>query len=103
YVPAAILVVELIMAFRMAHTGKVQQVVESDLPLLQRIPDGASSPIPPGIFLRMAWIANPLGYLAINTVVSTVPTLAKQFQFSEMEAGFICSIWLFARAVAFAF
>jgi MFS family permease len=101
YVPAGLLVVELIMAFRMAHTGKAQEVVESDLPLLQRIPDGASSPIPPGVFLKMAWIANPLAYLSINTVLSSVPTLAKQFQFSPMQAGFICSIWYFARAGAF--
>ena len=59
------------------------------------------SPVPPQTFLNMAWVANPMAYLAINTIIATVPTLAVRMHFSRMLAGFICSIWLFARTATF--
>lgn len=49
------------------------------------------------IFLKMAWLANPFAYLAINTVVAVVPGIAKQFELTPKFAGFFCSIWFFAR------
>jgi hypothetical protein len=49
----------------------------------------------------MALLVNPLAYLSINTVISTIPSLTKHLGFSPMKAGFVCSIWLFSRAVAF--
>jgi MFS family permease len=77
--------------------------LELDPPLLQPTPEGYTSPVSPALFLKMAWLANPLAYLAINTVISTLPTLAQHFHFTLMQAGFICSIWLFVRAGAFVF
>jgi hypothetical protein len=53
------------------------------------------------MFLKMGWLANPVAYVAINTVVSTIPTLSRHFHFSLARAGCVCSIWLFSRAVAF--
>lgn len=52
-------------------------------------------------FLRMAWIANPFAFIASNTVTPTIPVLAKQFELSKTMAGFLISIWLFARVAAF--
>ncbi|MBI2947231.1 MAG: MFS transporter [Verrucomicrobia bacterium] len=52
-------------------------------------------------FLKMAWLANPFAYVAINTVVAVVPGLAKQFELTPKFAGFFCSIWFFARAGTF--
>jgi MFS family permease len=49
----------------------------------------------------MAWLANPMAYLAINTVVATIPSLAARMNFSRMMAGFVCSIWLFTRTATF--
>jgi MFS family permease len=54
-------------------------------------------------FLKMAWLANPLAYLAINTIIAVIPSLAKELNLSPMFAGFFCSVWLFVRIGAFAF
>lgn len=61
------------------------------------------SQIPPKAFLRMGWLANPMAYVVLNTVVSTIPSLAEHFRFRPMVAGFVCSAWLFARAASFLF
>jgi predicted MFS family arabinose efflux permease len=53
-------------------------------------------------FLRMAWLANPFAYVAVNTVVAVIPGVADKLDLSPMFAGFFCSIWMFARMLAFA-
>jgi MFS family permease len=103
FVPAGLLFLEMVLAFWLEREAKRQPAAESDLPLLHPVQEGNASPIPPVLFLKMAWLANPLAYLAINTVISTTPTLAKHFQFTPMRAGFVCSIWLFVRTGAFVF
>lgn len=52
--------------------------------------------------LKMAWLANPFAYLAINTLIAVVPSLARDLHLSPMFAGFFCSVWLFVRVGAFA-
>jgi MFS family permease len=69
----------------------------------QWVAEDHRSPIPARAFLQMGWLANPMAYLVINTVVSTIPSLAEHFKFQPMIAGFVCSAWLFARAASFAF
>jgi predicted MFS family arabinose efflux permease len=59
------------------------------------------SPVSPKKFLRMAWLANPFAYLAINTVVAVIPTLANRLDLSPKSAGFFCSVWFFVRAASF--
>ena len=59
------------------------------------------SPVAPEIFLKMAWLANPFAYVAINTVVAVIPGLAKTLNLSPTYAGLFCSIWFFARLAAF--
>ena len=44
-------------------------------------------------FLRMAWLANPFAYIAINTLIAVIPGIAAKFQLSPMLAGFVCSLW----------
>ena len=63
--------------------------------------EGCRSPVAPATFLKLAWLANPMAYLAINTIISSVPTLAARLGFTPRLAGFVCSIWLLARAGAF--
>jgi predicted MFS family arabinose efflux permease len=53
------------------------------------------------VFLRMAWLANPFAYIAINTLIALLPGVAKRLELSTMVAGFLCSIWCFARLGAF--
>lgn len=52
-------------------------------------------------FLRMAWIANPFSYVAINTVIPLIPSLADKLGLSTGMAGIVCSLWMFARLFAF--
>jgi MFS family permease len=52
-------------------------------------------------FLKMAWLANPCAYVAMNCIIPTIPYIAKKFALSPMLAGFFCSVWLFSRLAAF--
>ncbi len=52
-------------------------------------------------FLRMAWLANPFAYVAVNTVVAVVPSVARDLGLTPAGAGFFCSVWLFARLATF--
>jgi MFS family permease len=56
----------------------------------------------PKAFLRMAWIANPFAYMAINTVIALMPNVAVNLELSLSMAGVVCSVWFLARLVAFA-
>jgi predicted MFS family arabinose efflux permease len=53
-------------------------------------------------FLHMAWLANPLSYVAINTVIPLIPSIAGRLGLSTALAGVCCSAWMFARLGAFA-
>jgi MFS family permease len=48
-----------------------------------------------------AWLANAFAYLAINTVVAVIPTLAHRLQLTVVQASVFCSIWLFVRTGSF--
>ena len=52
-------------------------------------------------FLRMAWLANPFAYVAMNTVIPLVPDLAARLGLTTALAGFVASVWMFARLFAF--
>lgn len=52
-------------------------------------------------FLRMAWLANPFAYIAMNTAIPVMPDLAARLGLSTTLAGFVCSVWMFTRLVAF--
>jgi len=52
-------------------------------------------------FLRMAWLANPFAYIAVNTLIAAMPGIAAKFHLSTMLAGFICTLWCFVRVGAF--
>ena len=49
----------------------------------------------------MAWLANPFAYIAINTFIPMLPTLAAHFHLTPMFAGFACSLWGFVRLGTF--
>jgi MFS family permease len=63
-------------------------------PLHESHPDGP-------LFLKLAWIANPFAYIAINAVIPLIPDLAARLNFSPAAAGVFCSIWFFARMFTF--
>lgn len=67
------------------------------------VPDPAAyvQPVSAKTFLRMAWLANPFAYIGINTVLATIPQLARQLQLTTTQTGWFCSIWFFARCLTF--
>lgn len=103
YLPAAILCLELIIALWLQKAVQREPMAKEDFPppVLHPTSESYRSPVSPRTFLKMALLANPMAYLALNTIVSTVPALAKRLHFSPTVAGFLCSIWLFSRAIAF--
>lgn len=55
----------------------------------------------PETFLRLAWLANPLAYVAIYALLAVMPGLAARLGLSATEAGLYGSLWFFGRMVAF--
>jgi MFS family permease len=103
FVPSALLLAELVLINFLEKAANRQPAVTAKAtpPLLHAEPEGYHSAVPPKKFLGMAWLANPMAYLALNTVIATVPSLASRMNFSRATAGFICSIWLFSRSATF--
>jgi predicted MFS family arabinose efflux permease len=58
--------------------------------------------ISPQTFLKMAWLANPFAYVAINTLFAVMPGVAQKLALSPTSVGLFCSVWLFGRLAAFA-
>jgi predicted MFS family arabinose efflux permease len=99
YVPVIILLVQLGLTFWLQTLGHSQVASEANVAL----PHDPNRPSPARAktFLRMAWLANPFAYIAINTLIAVIPGLAARFELSPMMAGFICSLWCFVRLGVF--
>ncbi len=102
-VPAGLMFLELFFSFWLEKKVNRQPPVAPANPAPPSAAEAERrvSPVSPGTFLKMGWLANPLAYLAINTISATSPTLARHLQLSESLAGVVCSLWLFSRAGAF--
>ncbi len=105
YVPLSIEVVQLALTFWLESqaktpAGTIQQQAQNGPAAVSEEPH----PHPPektGAFLRMAWMANPFAYIAINTLVAVMPGIALRLGLSTTLAGFCCSVWCFSRLGAF--
>lgn len=60
-----------------------------------------SSPAEAKRFLYMAWLCSPFSYVAINTIIPLIPSIAAKLNLSTGMAGVVCSLWMFARLAAF--
>ena len=65
--------------------------VDRDVPLVR-----------PAYFQKLAWVANPLSYMAINTLLVMVPGISTRLGLSTPETGTLMSLWYFTRTGAFA-
>lgn len=99
YVPLAFILVQLALVFwiEKIHAREVAPEIEDHPP----VEKSRLSPVKAKSFQRMAWLANPFAYIAINTLIAVIPGLAVKFHLSPMLAGFVCSLWCFARLAAF--
>ena len=62
---------------------------------------GSRAGAPPERFLKLALLANPFGYLAMNALLPVFPQLSARLGLTPMFAGFFGSVWFFARTLAF--
>lgn len=96
YVPLALCVGQLATTFWLAKS--INGVTHHAAPASVLPPDPhRPSPTKTRAFLRMAWLANPVAYIAINTFIPELPNVAAHFHLSPMFAGFACSLWGFVR------
>jgi predicted MFS family arabinose efflux permease len=103
YLPMGIVAAQLVLTFWLQnHATELARLAVNKPPVAPPPPDpNRPSPARAKAFLRMAWLANPFAYIAINTLIAVIPGLAVRLQLSPMLAGFICSLWCFARLGAF--
>ncbi len=102
--PAMLHVIQLAMTFWLEHratpAGQPPCLPAAALEIGPR-PEAVSPSVSPKTFLRLAWVANPFAYVAINAAMPVIPELALKLSLSPMYAGFFCSVWFFARFAAF--
>ncbi|HZR18622.1 MAG TPA: MFS transporter [Verrucomicrobiae bacterium] len=104
YVPMAVHLSQLGLTVWLESKARVPRVAATTvLPAVEPSPPREADAFPKAKrFLRMAWLANPFAYIAINTLIAVVPGVARRLELSTMAAGFCCSAWCFARLGAFA-
>jgi MFS family permease len=101
FLPIAVFIVLLGVVFWLQQHADVAHAAGHE-PAPTPVPDPhRPSPAKTQAFLRMAWLANPVAYIAINTLIPMLPTLAAHFQLTPMFAGFACSLWGFVRLGTF--
>ncbi|HVU99753.1 MAG TPA: MFS transporter [Verrucomicrobiae bacterium] len=105
YIPALIQIAQLILLIALERRAAAAASIPAEDALAASFatpPDLNPRPIAKArAFQRMAWLANPFAYIAINTLLAFLPGIAARFRLSAMLAGFICSIWCFARLGTF--
>lgn len=115
-VPAAVNVLQFILAARLAsRAGTGLSENEENLGAGRGAACPAARPcgpppvqtrlraptVAPRTFMKMAWVANPLSYVAINSLIPVIPRIAAELDLSAAQAGAVGSVWFFTRSVAF--
>ena len=100
YLPLAFMLLQFALVFWLEKIRAVETAPETGNDFSAREANQASPAVAKN-FRRMAWLANPIAYIAINTLIAVLPGIAAKFQLSTSLAGFVCSLWCFARVVAF--
>jgi predicted MFS family arabinose efflux permease len=101
YAPLVLLTAQLGLTFWLQSLAKTHSRAASEKIIVPPPDPNRPSPARAKTFLRMAWLANPFAYIAINTLIAVIPGIAAKFQLSPMLAGFICSLWCFVRLGVF--
>jgi predicted MFS family arabinose efflux permease len=100
--PLAIVLLQLAFVFWLQRRAAemARAAIEKPVTTLPSEPHQPAS-LKAKTFLKMAWLANPFAYIAINTLIAVIPGIAHKFDLSPMLAGFICSLWCFVRLGTF--
>jgi MFS family permease len=102
WLPAAMFLAQFVAVFWLEREAGKMKLPSSKAPEphLSEAP-ASPQPIRPETFLKMAWLANPFAYVAVNTVFAVMPGVAGKLGLSPTRVGLFCSVWLFARLAAF--
>lgn len=101
YVPVAIITLQLALTFWLHQQSRLVEIKIAPAEKSFVIDPNRPPPARAKVFLRMAWLANPFAYIAINTLIAVMPGIAAKLHLSTMLAGFCGSVWCFARVGAF--
>ncbi len=104
-IPATLQVVQLILTRWLSGEYEGEKLIPAQ-PLPQDLHltsarERKRSPVSPAVFLKLAWVANPFSYVAVNTALPLIPFLAGRLELTPTVAGIVCSMWFFARTLAF--
>jgi predicted MFS family arabinose efflux permease len=104
WLPAILFAVQLIATCWLANHARRAELPGIKSESSAHHPDAAAlhQPVSPETFLKMAWLANPFAYVAINTLWAVMPGIAEKLKLSPTRVGLFCSVWLFARLAVFA-
>ncbi len=105
WLPAALCGFQLLFVLYLARqAAKLAGPRAQTAPTEGHHPEAAAfrQPVRPKTFLKMAWLANPFAYVAINTLIAVIPGLAQKLALSPTRVGLFCSVWFFGRLAAFA-
>ena len=101
YVPLVAMAAQLVLVFWLQKNVEAAHAAGHEPAPAPVTDPHRPSPAKTRAFLRMAWLANPFAYIAINTLIPMLPTLAARFHLTPMFAGFTCSLWGFVRLGTF--
>jgi len=105
YVPALMVFGQLLLTLWLERLAR-QTPTATTPPARPPEPATEAEAPPPAVarsrtFLRLAWLANPFAYIAINTLIAVIPDVARRLGLSPMIAGYCCSLWCFSRVGTF--
>lgn len=101
WLPASLHVAQLLLTVWLQRQAKSFPAPHREVPATAHHPEGSTPPHVAKGFLHLAWIANPFAYIAMNTLVPMIPQIAGQLNLTTAQAGFVASVWMFARLGAF--
>lgn len=97
WLPLSLVALEVVLVFLAARLRKREETLA---PVAEEAEE-AGKPADSRRLLHMAWLANPLAYVAINTALPLIPSISEGLGLSTGTAGIVCSTWMFARLAAF--
>lgn len=101
WLPAALFVVQLALTqwLESLPPDPPPQVATSQ----PHAPEAAAlqQPVSPKSFLKMAWLANPFAYIAINSFQAMIPGRSAELGLSIAQSGWFWAIWFLARFLTF--
>ncbi len=101
FVPLCFMLLQFVMVFWLEKIHPKNLAAEQAASGPATPDENRPAPVLVKNFQRMAWLANPFAYIAINTLIAVLPGIAAKFNLSTSMAGFVCSLWCFARVFAF--